>query len=92
MKFPGIFSWLSAAVLTAALSLFALAKLAGCGGYEVMPSTALTPTTAPATAAQVTTANRIQIAFLLDTSSSMDGLIDQAKARLWNILNEILKA
>lgn len=36
--------------------------------------------------------NKIQIAFLLDTSSSMDGLIDQAKARLWNILNEILKA
>lgn len=31
--------------------------------------------------------NKIQIAILLDTSSSMDGLIDQAKARLWNIVN-----
>ncbi|MEL6277116.1 MAG: vWA domain-containing protein, partial [Bacteroidota bacterium] len=36
--------------------------------------------------------NLIQIAFLLDTSNSMDGLIDQAKARLWGILNEIIRA
>ena len=30
---------------------------------------------------------KIQVAILLDTSSSMDGLINQAKARLWNIVN-----
>ena len=30
---------------------------------------------------------KIQVALLLDTSSSMDGLIDQAKSRLWNIVN-----
>ncbi len=30
---------------------------------------------------------RIQVALLLDTSNSMDGLIDQAKSRLWNIIN-----
>lgn len=36
--------------------------------------------------------NLIQIAFLLDTSNSMDGLIDQAKAQLWNIANEITEA
>lgn len=36
--------------------------------------------------------NLIQIAFLLDTSSSMDGLIEQAKSRLWSILNQITKA
>lgn len=30
---------------------------------------------------------KIQIAILLDTSSSMDGLIEQAKSRLWNIVN-----
>lgn len=30
----------------------------------------------------------VQIAILLDTSNSMDGLIDQAKARLWEIVNE----
>lgn len=40
----------------------------------------------------VATANNtplIQVALLLDTSSSMDGLIDQAKARLWDIVNTL---
>lgn len=32
---------------------------------------------------------KIQLAVLLDTSSSMDGLIDQAKARLWTIVNTL---
>ena len=32
---------------------------------------------------------RIQIALLLDTSNSMDGLIDQAKAQLWKMVNEL---
>ena len=31
----------------------------------------------------------IQVALLLDTSNSMDGLIDQAKAQLWKIINEL---
>ena len=31
----------------------------------------------------------IKVALLLDTSNSMDGLIDQAKAQLWNIVNEL---
>jgi hypothetical protein len=30
----------------------------------------------------------VQIAILLDTSSSMDGLIEQAKSQLWKIVNE----
>lgn len=30
---------------------------------------------------------KIQLALLLDTSNSMDGLIEQAKSRLWNIVN-----
>lgn len=32
---------------------------------------------------------KIQVALLLDTSSSMDGLIEQAKSRLWNIINTL---
>jgi hypothetical protein len=32
---------------------------------------------------------RIQVAILLDTSNSMDGLIDQAKSRLWDIVNTL---
>lgn len=32
---------------------------------------------------------KIQVAILLDTSGSMSGLIDQAKSRLWNIVNTL---
>ena len=32
--------------------------------------------------------NSVQIALLLDTSNSMDGLINQAKSQLWDIVNE----
>jgi hypothetical protein len=31
----------------------------------------------------------IRVALLLDTSNSMDGLIDQAKAQLWELVNEL---
>ncbi|UKM66072.1 VWA domain-containing protein [Flavobacteriaceae bacterium GSB9] len=31
----------------------------------------------------------IKVALLLDTSNSMDGLLDQAKAQLWDIVNEL---
>jgi hypothetical protein len=34
----------------------------------------------------------IQMAILLDTSNSMDGLIDQAKSQLWKIVNEMATA
>jgi hypothetical protein len=34
----------------------------------------------------------IQVAVLLDTSNSMDGLIDQARTQLWRIVNELATA
>jgi von Willebrand factor type A domain len=34
----------------------------------------------------------IMLALLLDTSNSMDGLIDQAKSQLWKIVNELSEA
>ena len=34
----------------------------------------------------------IKVALLLDTSNSMDGLIDQTKAQLWEIVNELSHA
>jgi hypothetical protein len=34
----------------------------------------------------------IQIAILLDTSNSMDGLIDQARTQIWQIVNELAQA
>jgi hypothetical protein len=42
--------------------------------------------------AQITppqTEKKVQVAILFDTSNSMDNLIDQAKARIWSIVNEI---
>lgn len=34
----------------------------------------------------------VQIAILLDTSGSMDGLIDQARCQVWNAISELSKA
>ena len=95
MKIPTTFGWLSAAVLTATMVVLTATKMLGLAapspsGPAVLPYVG--PAAAPTVTAESTAAPRIQIAFLLDTSSSMDGLIDQAKARLWNILNEIQKA
>ncbi len=102
MKIPTTFAWLSAAVLTAIGCLFFAGNLlygsTSTAPTPPAPPTHLAPATAPPTittppaVSTRTGKNLIQIAFLLDTSSSMDGLIDQAKSRLWNILNEILKA
>jgi len=36
--------------------------------------------------------NRVQVALLLDTSNSMDGLIDQAKTQLWKVVNTFTDA
>jgi hypothetical protein len=47
---------------------------------------------APAAEGRSKTAKRplIQMAILLDTSSSMDGLIGQAKSQLWKVVNEFV--
>lgn len=34
----------------------------------------------------------IKVALILDTSNSMDGLINQAKSQLWSVVNELSKA
>jgi hypothetical protein len=36
--------------------------------------------------------NTVQLAILLDTSNSMDGLIDQTKTQLWKIVNEMARS
>ena len=52
----------------------------------------------PPIVAQITTPvtdgakSKIQVALLLDTSNSMDGLIDQAKAQLWKMVNKLAAA
>jgi hypothetical protein len=47
---------------------------------------------APAPPAKAEEAPIVQLAILLDTSSSMEGLIEQAKGQLWRIVNEFINA
>lgn len=42
----------------------------------------------PAMIGQIASPRKIQLVILFDTSNSMDGLIDQAKSRIWSIVNE----
>lgn len=80
-----------------ALSLVLLAatlNLAGCRNTEsqgdpVAVTADPSSTGNDSTAVSGVSDNKIQVALLLDTSNSMDGLIDQAKSRLWNIVNTL---
>jgi hypothetical protein len=60
-------------------------------GLAILPPSGRTPaqaqTLAPSAPRPV-----IQLAILLDTSGSMDGLINQARTQLWSIVNEFTKA
>ncbi len=47
------------------------------------------PPTQKETLSPPTTDQKIQVAILLDVSNSMDGLIDQAKAQLWTMVNTL---
>lgn len=47
---------------------------------------------APGMVDAAVSAPRVQIALLLDTSSSMEGLIDQARRQLWTVVNTFQKA
>lgn len=49
-------------------------------------------TKAEATAKKTAEAPRIDLALLLDTSNSMDGLINQARAQLWKVVNDLASA
>jgi hypothetical protein len=59
------------------------------------PQPAPQPAAQPASPAALDVAGsapRVQIALLLDTSNSMDGLIDQARRQLWTVVNTFQKA
>jgi len=43
-------------------------------------------------AVQITEPAKIQLAILLDTSGSMDGLIDQTRNQIWQVVNEFASA
>lgn len=60
-----------------------VALLIACGwAWPLETATAKEPARTPS----------IQIALLLDTSNSMDGLIEQAKSQLWSVVNEFIRA
>ena len=50
------------------------------------------PAVSPGTLEAAISAPKVQIALLLDTSSSMDGLIEQTKRQLWTVVNAFQKA
>jgi len=53
------------------------------------PALVLTLLTAVSSFAGIPKKPVIQVAILLDTSGSMDGLIDQARKQLWRVVNEL---
>ncbi len=55
-------------------------------------STELSKTTSLSSNLQTTHEPLIQLALLLDTSGSMEGLIDQARCQLWNVVSELAEA
>jgi hypothetical protein len=76
--------------IIAILALFTSTLLFSCEKKNNLAETSngIMETNPPAVATDETN-GKIQVALLLDTSNSMDGLIDQAKSRLWNIVNTL---
>ncbi|MFQ5735089.1 MAG: VWA domain-containing protein [Planctomycetaceae bacterium] len=63
--------------------------------FAVLAAAFAVLTSAAATAedkAPARTSSKIQLAILLDTSGSMDGLINQTRTQLWRIVNELATA
>jgi len=90
-------SWLRRYSLTVVAALGGAAGVAYAAGWHAKPAVPATPRAVIASAptAQQTAEPRrdnaqdtVQIALLLDTSSSMDGLINQARSHLWNMVEQ----
>lgn len=76
---------MTALIKTTAVSLFLLTA------FMVLSFTNIDYSTAKTAVAKNTNA-KIQVAILLDVSGSMDGLIEQAKAQLWNMVSVMGRA
>lgn len=72
-------------ILTILIATFMLCSFS-CNPFPVK-ATPIAMTSPPPDASK-----NIKIALLLDTSNSMDGLIDQAKSQLWKMVNELAQA
>ncbi len=63
--------------------------LAPAVGPALVQTAPPAPAAPPVEPARDPISDTLQIAILLDTSSSMDGLINQARSNLWNIVDEM---
>lgn len=82
----------STACLLAAVAWPIAREGLGAAGSESAPPATADPTPDPAPPATVSSSTEgptIQIALLLDTSSSMSGLLDQARSHLWRVVNAL---
>jgi hypothetical protein len=95
-------SWLRRHSLTLIAALGGAAGVAYAAGWHAKPTAAAPAPSAPAPVAIAAAAtpapaepprdnvqDTVQIALLLDTSSSMDGLINQARSQLWNMVDQM---
>ncbi|MDX2089756.1 MAG: VWA domain-containing protein [Kofleriaceae bacterium] len=91
-------TWLRRHSLTLVAALGGAAGVAyGAGWHAQAPQPAASagliatsaPTPTPATPERDTAKDTVQIALLLDTSSSMDGLINQARSHLWTMVDQM---
>lgn len=91
-------SWLRRYSLTVVAALGGAAGVAYAAGWHPKPTAPAASTAmiavapAPQHAAEPPRDNvqdTVQIALLLDTSSSMDGLINQARSHLWNMVDQM---
>ena len=84
------------AALCASVSMGAISAHAGpqpgSESVKISPYPMPKPDRPPVVAPANRDAHYIQVALLLDTSNSMDGLINQAKSQLWSLVNELAEA
>ena len=78
-----------ALLLAAGATAFVFHPKSGRDAVTAVDEPKQVPTEAPK---PVISDQKIQVAILLDVSNSMDGLIEQAKGQLWNMVNTIGRA
>jgi len=78
-------------ILGTGLMILAMGSTYACGlKAKTLPAESITTNLTPEE--PKSSNNVVKIALLLDTSNSMDGLINQAKAQLWDIVNKFTSA
>ena len=78
-----------ATTLTVSATVLSLVKILN---WQPLTVSNVNPAMAQSPIAMSSTSQpKIQIAILLDSSNSMDGLIDQTRYQLWNIVNALTK-